>query len=333
MMNAPKVSFIVPFLNAAAYLSRCAESLFTQTLADCEFVFIDDGSTDESCDVLEKTLERFPDCRAKTTLIRHPETRSILTSRMDGFAASSGKYVMHADADDFLDADAAEKCFAKAEEESADIVVFQTVRHTFNGDIPMILTSENKDKYLCDVLNHKAMGTVWGKCFRREFLCSVPFRLLPHCNTSEDYLYYPQALAYSKKISCIQDVFYHYNQCNTSSTTYCPGISTLEDVLQVLHVLEGVFTEEPYLSAFRIGAAENILLFLKQASVHSPDRNELFERYVPYLEAHRAWMKGVNLPDKVFYELLHFKLYRLAGRYVALMRKIKPLLIKLAHRS
>ena len=47
-MNPIKVSVIIPVYNAKDFLSDCIESLLNQTLADCEFIFVDDGSTDNS---------------------------------------------------------------------------------------------------------------------------------------------------------------------------------------------------------------------------------------------------------------------------------------------
>ena len=47
-MNVPRVSVIVPVYNTAARLGACLEALRAQDLADCEFILVDDGSTDGS---------------------------------------------------------------------------------------------------------------------------------------------------------------------------------------------------------------------------------------------------------------------------------------------
>jgi len=49
---APKVSVIVPVYNVEKWIGRCARSLFEQTLDEMEFIFVDDGSTDNSIGVL-----------------------------------------------------------------------------------------------------------------------------------------------------------------------------------------------------------------------------------------------------------------------------------------
>lgn len=49
---APKVSVIVPVYNVEKWIGRCARSLFEQTLDEMEFIFVDDGSTDNSIRIL-----------------------------------------------------------------------------------------------------------------------------------------------------------------------------------------------------------------------------------------------------------------------------------------
>ena len=55
-----RVSVIVPFYNAGKHIERCAESLMRQTLKDgIEFVFVNDGSTDDSLDKLVSVVSKY----------------------------------------------------------------------------------------------------------------------------------------------------------------------------------------------------------------------------------------------------------------------------------
>lgn len=58
-----KVSVIIPFFKVASFIERCAESLLTQTLADVEFIFVDDASPDSSRTLLEQVIARYPEGR------------------------------------------------------------------------------------------------------------------------------------------------------------------------------------------------------------------------------------------------------------------------------
>lgn len=57
----PKVSVVVPVYGVEAYIGQCVRSLFSQTWDNCEFIFVDDGSPDNSISVLEGILAKeFP---------------------------------------------------------------------------------------------------------------------------------------------------------------------------------------------------------------------------------------------------------------------------------
>ena len=56
-----KLSFIVPVYNARLYLSRCLDSLLDQSINDFEIICINDGSTDDSLDILREYEKKFPE--------------------------------------------------------------------------------------------------------------------------------------------------------------------------------------------------------------------------------------------------------------------------------
>ena len=69
-MLRPKVSVIVPIFKASQYIERCAISLFEQTLDDIEYLFIDDCSPDNSVDMLQAVLNKYPQRCDYTRIIR-----------------------------------------------------------------------------------------------------------------------------------------------------------------------------------------------------------------------------------------------------------------------
>ena len=50
----PKISVIIPVYNSELYISECIESLINQSLKECEFIFVNDGSSDKSAHIIEK---------------------------------------------------------------------------------------------------------------------------------------------------------------------------------------------------------------------------------------------------------------------------------------
>lgn len=59
-----KLSFIVPVYNARLYLSRCLDSLLDQSINDFEIICINDGSTDDSLDILREYEKKFPEIKS-----------------------------------------------------------------------------------------------------------------------------------------------------------------------------------------------------------------------------------------------------------------------------
>lgn len=91
----PEVSVIIPAYNAGRFLGEALESVLRQTFQDFEVIVVDDGSTDNTAEV----VARFADSR--TLYIYHEKNRGLPAARNTGICASMGKYVAFLDADDW----------------------------------------------------------------------------------------------------------------------------------------------------------------------------------------------------------------------------------------
>ena len=98
MEKQPLLSVIVPVYNAAAYLTRCVDSLLAQTYGNLEILLIDDGSTDDSpqlCDAYARRYERIH--------VLHKTNAGAGMARSSGLDMVRGAYVAFADSDDYID--------------------------------------------------------------------------------------------------------------------------------------------------------------------------------------------------------------------------------------
>src|SRR4051794_40117270 len=95
-MLASRVSVIIPCFNAARFVQATLESVVRQSWTDLEIIIVDDGSTDESVEIIEK----FVDARIK--LVRQPNQGQTAALNR-GLALATGDYVQFLDADDVLD--------------------------------------------------------------------------------------------------------------------------------------------------------------------------------------------------------------------------------------
>lgn len=112
-----KVSVIIPVYNAAAYLTRCLDSVCNQTLKDIEVVCVDDGSTDCSAAILAEYA-----ARDDRFVVTHLERSGVSVARNLGIAQATGDYLGFVDADDALDPDWLEKAVQVIADSGADLV-------------------------------------------------------------------------------------------------------------------------------------------------------------------------------------------------------------------
>jgi glycosyltransferase involved in cell wall biosynthesis len=92
----PKVSVITPVFNGAGFIAETIESVLAQTFHDYEMIIIDDGSTDNTADVVKKFTAKHPD---KIRYI-HQENGGPAKARNHGIKESHGEYIAFLDADD-----------------------------------------------------------------------------------------------------------------------------------------------------------------------------------------------------------------------------------------
>jgi glycosyltransferase involved in cell wall biosynthesis len=91
---APLISVLLPAWNAGNFLAECVQSILRQSVQDFEILIIDDGSTDNTADV----IRGFSDQRIRYH--KNPENRGLVTSLNLGLQLARGKYIASMDADD-----------------------------------------------------------------------------------------------------------------------------------------------------------------------------------------------------------------------------------------
>lgn len=118
-MNPPKVSVIIPVYNTEEYIGETLNSIINQTLKDIEIIVINDGSTDNSLQIINEYAQR--DSRI-TVFTQVNQGQSM--ARNFGILQACGDYLYFMDSDDLLDECTLELCFHKCETENLDFVIF-----------------------------------------------------------------------------------------------------------------------------------------------------------------------------------------------------------------
>lgn len=212
----PYVSVLVPIYGVEKYIERCAVSLFEQTYDNIEYVFVDDCSPDNSIQVLEDVLVKYPKRINQVRIIHHNQNRGISAARNTAVNLCSADFLMHVDSDDYLEKDAVEKLVAKQIDTGADIVMGDAIQHS-SGRKLSVRDGEPTDRM--DLVKfYIRVGTekmLWGRLFRASLYKDYSVRELEGCDWCDDIQVLSILYYLSKSVAVINDVIYHYNFCTS----------------------------------------------------------------------------------------------------------------------
>jgi len=208
LTNSPKVSIIVCIWQTVLTLPRCLNSLLSQTFTDWECIMVDDGSSDgsaEICDEYSRIDERFK--------VIHQENSGISAARQKGLDCATGEYVIHIDADDFIEPDMLESLYMKALDENADMVICDYFEESRNYKI--VVTQSIPPEYgHLEVLKHMCAGKIYGCCWnklvRRSTIYDSKTRFPVGVNHCEDMIFNAQLMLNNIKIVHLGKPLYHY---------------------------------------------------------------------------------------------------------------------------
>lgn len=220
----PKVSVIVPCYNVREYVGECLKSLVNQTFSDIEIIVINDGSTDDTLNIISE----FGDKDSRIKLINQ-ENKGLSVARNSGIDCAAGKYITFVDSDDWVDNDFIEKLHSAIKAENADIASSSIIRYRKNFQKFRVHYTENKvfssleDKI--EAANVPKCCYVWSKLYKTELVKNYKFRQGAYF---EDVLWTPEILKNSGKMVTVPDVNYYY-RVNKKSIVKKPSKKKIED--------------------------------------------------------------------------------------------------------
>ena len=128
MNQTPKVSMLVPIYGVEKFIERCAISLFEQTYQNIEYIFVNDCTKDDSINVLERVINRYPNRKPFVRIINHKQNKGLAGARNTAVSNATGEFIMHVDSDDYVDKEIVRKAIDKQLRSDADIVVIEIGR-------------------------------------------------------------------------------------------------------------------------------------------------------------------------------------------------------------
>lgn len=215
----PLVSVLVPVYNMKRYLPECLESLVNQTLEDIEIVCINDGSTDDSLDILRKYARR--DHRIK--IIDKGNTGYGHTMNV-GVQVAKGDYIGILESDDFADGKMFETLYRVASHFDADLVKSNYWEYRDNESRFVRLLEDGPYGKVLKPRHDLVRAfifkpTIWSAIYKREFLLknAISFNETPGASF-QDTSFNFKVLACAERAVLVETAYVHYRQDNETSS-------------------------------------------------------------------------------------------------------------------
>ena len=184
------ISIIIPVYNVSKYLRACLDSVINQTYKDLEIICINDGSTDDSLEILKEYSNKD-----NRIIIIDKKNEGVSAARNDGIENAKGEYLFCIDSDDYIDNNFIETFYHNAKNNNSDLVVLSTF---WNLDKRV-----NKDY-------HSALPTC-SMFIKKSILDNYKYLRYPlNVQPGEDGIFSHELLMYANNISFEYNTNYHY---------------------------------------------------------------------------------------------------------------------------
>lgn len=212
-MENVKVSVIMPVYNGEKFLEENLLSLVKQSLKEIEFIIVNDGSTDNSLNILKAFKEVFPD---KIVLVDSKKNRGPGGARNLGLMYAKGEYIGFIDADDKAHKDMFNILYNEAKKDDYDIVICGFYDKEREKDCPPYeLKGELDDQRLFHFIENSFY--IWDKLYKRKIIEDMNVKFRENVQY-EDTDFVIDACLRAKKVSSIPNILYYYNYNEQSAT-------------------------------------------------------------------------------------------------------------------
>ena len=215
-VNDIKVSVVMPIYNAFSYLRPALDSIINQTLENIEIICIDDGSTDESLEILKE----YQVADARVRIITETNAGPGI-ARNNGIHRARGEYIAFFDADDFYEPSFLEELYERARRDDLDIAFsqydiynskldrFEPSAHAEHSEMYSENSVTSKREYP-DIVLSSTIASAWNKLFRRSFILDKGLSFLTDVRLYEDVYFVVTALSLAERIGKVHKVLMHH---------------------------------------------------------------------------------------------------------------------------
>lgn len=298
-----EVTVVIPVYNVENYLEECLDSIVNQTFTDLEIICVNDGSKDNSLEILNEYAKK--DDRI---IVIDQENGGHAVATNVGIENATGKYLFLMDSDDILKLDAIELTYNVAEEKNVDFVLFQAINYDNEKDEFYEAENYSMNKvadYVGDnlfsfddlgVLCFDIAVTPWTKLYNRQFIEDSHIKFAEGL-IFEDNIFFWEVLIQAKKIYFLREHLFYRRWYESSSTM--AGDLRFTDSIAINTMIIDVFEKygkltEPYTR--RLYNRKVSLTYMRFTQIKSEFKEVYFDEMQKNF---KYWVK-----DNEFYEYL-----------------------------
>lgn len=257
-----KISVIIAAYNAALYLEETLESVLNQTIDDYEVIVVNDGSRDNTLDILREYEKKYSILK-----IIDKENGGPSSARNAGLDIAQGEYIFFFDADDILELTALEGMYDTAVSQKAQLVIagydiFDNYTTTRVKDIETLIQDEVLEKYDDRILWTFSLS---NKLFQKEIIDHYHFRL-PPISYSEDGAFLMNYVYHIDKIVCYNEIIFHYRRLNGEGNAITETItdSKVKDYIEAHRIIlecarESILRDHPEYKSIKEARTNHII--------------------------------------------------------------------------
>lgn len=221
----PLLSVIIPIYNCESYLEKCLESIINQTFEDMEIILIDDGSTDNSYEIMKKSSEKD-----KRIIVVSRENSGPAATRNYGISIAKGKYIGFVDGDDYIESNMYKNLINIATEKKAEIAMCNYKDIYINENTENIVCHGLEEKILYDKngvesdvikkltgMDNYGFFTMCNKIYLRDWLIKTNIKIDESREHGEDWWFNMNLYMKLNKFVCIDYVGYNYMHRDNNS--------------------------------------------------------------------------------------------------------------------
>lgn len=245
-----KVSVLIPVYNVSIFLEESITSVLNQNLDDIELICVNDGSTDNSLDILEEFAKK--DSRVK---IFTKENGGCGSARNMALSKAGGEFVYFFDPDDRILPNTLKHAYENAVKNESELVLFKATRFNDKG-VYYNRTYMDLDNHFKDVdfddftFTYKDIKSFvldspyapWCKLYKKSFIDSYDDFKFDLGVAFDDVPFHVKSLIRAEKISFVNEYLYHYRFDNPNSVNHTSSNSF--DIFKIIDMVKSILESE-----------------------------------------------------------------------------------------